>query len=228
MTIYIKMHKGKTKYMTNYTTDDIIQIEDQEIEKVEEYKYLGQTLKMKYCTQEEVMRRIKAGWSCFGRHKEMLCNKNIPMTWRRKILNQCVLPTMTYGAETWTMTKNLEKKLQTAQRAMERSMLHISIRDKIRCSIIRQKTGVKDIIVKIKEAKWRWAGHVARMRDNRWTKRLMDWQPRIGKRRRGRQKTRWRDDLTTYLGTTWAREAADRRNWNYHEEGYIRPWVDIA
>ena len=49
------------------------------------------------------------------------------------------------------------------------------------CSIIRQKTGVKEIIEKVKEAKWRWAGHVARMNDNRWTRRLMDWQPRMGK-----------------------------------------------
>ena len=85
---------------------------------------------------------------------------------------------------------------------------------------------MKDIIEKIKEAKWRWAGHVARMNDNRWTKRLTDWQPRTGKRRRGRQKTRWRDDLTAYLGVTWAREATDRRKWKTHEEGYSRPWVD--
>ena len=24
---------------------------------------------------------------------------------------------------------------------------------------------------------WRWAGHVARMNDNRWTKRITDWCP---------------------------------------------------
>lgn len=43
--IGLKMHKGKTKYMTNYTTDDTIKIENHEIENVEEYKYLGQTLR---------------------------------------------------------------------------------------------------------------------------------------------------------------------------------------
>ena len=45
----LKMHKGKTKYMTNVATDEKIFIEDQEIERVEEYKYLGQTLKLKDC-----------------------------------------------------------------------------------------------------------------------------------------------------------------------------------
>lgn len=150
------------------------------------------------------------------------------MTWRKRVFNQCVLPTMTYGAETWTTTKKLETKLKTAQRAMERSMLHISLRDKIRCTEIRKRTGVKDIIEKIKEAKWRWAGHVARMDDNRWTRRITDWQPRMGKRRRGRQKRRWRDDLTSYRGTTWIRQAADRKIWKEHEEGYIQQWIDTA
>ena len=53
--------------------------------------------------------------------------------------DQGVIPTMSYGAETWTTTKHLEQKLITAQRAMERRMLNITIsmmRDKIRNSEI--------------------------------------------------------------------------------------------
>jgi len=69
-------------------------------------------------------------------------------------------------------------------------MLHISLRDKIRNIEIRSKTKVKDILEKIKEAKWRWVGHVARMQDNKWTKRVTDWQPRSGKRRRGKTETK--------------------------------------
>ena len=56
----------------------------------------------------------------------------------------------------------LDNKLKVAQIAMERQMLHISIRDKVRYASIRKQTGVTDIIHKIKQAKWRWAGHVAR------------------------------------------------------------------
>ena len=33
-------------------------------------------------------------------------------------------------------------------------------------------------MVKIKEAKWRWAGHQMRRDDNRWTRRVTEWQPR--------------------------------------------------
>ena len=42
-TVGLKMHKGKTKFMVNYPNQDSLCIENEEIEKVEHYKYLGQT-----------------------------------------------------------------------------------------------------------------------------------------------------------------------------------------
>ena len=133
---------------------------------------------------------------------------------------------MVYGAETWSTTKEMEQKLVTTQRAMERKMLHISLRDRIRHTKIRKITQVKDILEKIKEAKWRWAGHVTRMNDNIWTQRTTEWQPRTGRRKRGRQKRRWRDDITSYMNTSaWARVAKDRNRWKMLEEGYTQQWV---
>ena len=70
--IGLKIHKGKTKFMTNYPTEESIEIENDQIEKVDSYKYLGQTVKLEDNTREEVMIRIKAGWSCFGRYKDIL------------------------------------------------------------------------------------------------------------------------------------------------------------
>ena len=226
--IGLKIHKGKTKYMTNFQSDEVIVVENEVIEKVDRYKYLGQTVMMEDHTREEVTIRIKAGWSCFGRFKDILCDKKLPMTLRRRMYNQCVLPTMTYGAQTWTTTKQLENKLQVEQRAMKRKMLHIILRDKIKNTDIRRQTKVKDIIQKIKESKWKWAGHLMRREDNRWTKRATEWQPRTGKRKRGRPKRRWRDDLDAFLGISWARLAQDRDKWQNHEEGYIQQWMDTA
>ena len=71
--------------------------------------------------------------------------------------------------------KQLKQKLITAQRAMERRMLNITIGDKVRNSDIRKQDKVSDIMVKIKEAKWRLTGHEIRRDDNRWTKRVTEW-----------------------------------------------------
>ncbi|GFO46854.1 endonuclease-reverse transcriptase [Plakobranchus ocellatus] len=74
----------------------------------------------------------------------------------------------------------------------------------------------------------KWAGHVARLKDNRWTLRVTDWQPRNGKRSRGRQARRWRDDIVKTKGNRWSRDARDRDEWKRDAEGYILQWMDIA
>ena len=96
-------------------------------------------------------------------------------------MDTIILPAMTYGAETWTLTKHLERKLAVAQRSMERSLLTITKREKIKNEVIRSKTGVTDIIEELQCMKGQWAGHVARMSNIRWAKKTSEWTPREGK-----------------------------------------------
>ena len=84
-------------------------------------------------------------------------------------MDQCVLPTVTYGCQTWSLNKQLANKLRTSQRAKERKMLDLKLQDKILCSEIRKRTKIIDIVEYTLKQKWRWAGHIARMKDNRWT-----------------------------------------------------------
>ena len=44
-------------------------------------------------------------------------------------MDQCILPTMTYGCQTWSLNKQMTNKLRTAQRAMERKMLDLKLKD---------------------------------------------------------------------------------------------------
>ena len=78
----------------------------------------------------------------------------------------------------WHMhtTKALVKKLETRQRAMEMKMLTDKLKDRIRNNIFRQRTRVTDIIQDVTNTKWKSAGHIARMKDNRWSIRSTEWQ----------------------------------------------------
>ena len=131
-------------------------------------------------------------------------------------------------------------------------MLGLTLQDKIPCSKLRKSTKTIDIIEYTLKQKWRWAGHIARMKDNRWTKRCTEWQPRRGKRSMGRPSRRWQDDVTRKEGTTWIRKATEamedidgglhpavdgqslgerqsnRRQWKTLMEGYILQWMDKA
>ncbi len=55
---------------------------------------------------------------------------DIPVCLERKAFNQCIIPTVTYAAETWTLTTKSEKKLKAAQYNIERNMLGISYKDR--------------------------------------------------------------------------------------------------
>ena len=212
--------------MTNFQTNDIIKIEGIEIEKVDQYKYLGQTIVMEDRTANEIQLRIKAGWSVFGRYREIFQDKELPMCLKRKVFNQCINPTLTYGCQTWTLTKDLVQKIEVCQRKMERKILGIKQIEKTPNKTIREKTGISDTLEVITKTRWKWAGHVARMNDNRWTVRCTEWQVRNGKRSRGRPRRRWRDDLQQWQGATWSRAAKDRQHWRNLAEGYFQQWRD--
>ena len=110
---------------------------------VEEYKYLGQLIKLLKDHDSEIKRRIKIGLKTFGINRDVLKSK-MPMCLKRKVYNQCVIPAMTYGCETWKLRKRTENLLRIAQRATERAMLGITMRDRHRSTRIRAKTRVKD------------------------------------------------------------------------------------
>ena len=160
--------------------------------------------------------------------EQIFQDDKMPLSLKRQVFDQCVLPTMTYGCQTWSLTKATTQRLRTAQRAMERKMLKAKLKDKIPCREIRAKTNIKDVVKFAAKQKWKWAGHVARLNDNRWTKRITDWQPRYGKRSRGRQAKRWRDDIVQMKGITWGRDAGQRDDWRRDAEGYILQWMDGA
>jgi hypothetical protein len=80
---------------------------------------------------------------------------------------------MTYGTETWTLTARLVHKLKVAQRAMGRAMFGVSLRDRIRNQVIKQRTKFTDVAHRISMLKWQWASHISRRTDNRWGKRVL-------------------------------------------------------
>ncbi len=97
-------------------------IGNEALELVEEYTYFGQMVSANPTHEKEIRRRIGMGWSASGK-ENLVRNSNLPLSLKRKVYNHCILPVLTYGSETWRLTKELERKLRSAQRGMERRML---------------------------------------------------------------------------------------------------------
>lgn len=82
---------------------------------------------------------------------------------------------------------------------MEGSILNIKLRDKIKLTNIISKTKVTDVTYTVKNLNGT-VGHMIRNLRNKWTKEVTMWYPRDGKRRKGRQKIRWGDDIKKIAG----------------------------
>ena len=123
------------------------------------------------------------------------------MKLKRHLFNSCIVPAILYGSETWALTKAAEKRLATAERRMERYAIGIRLIDRKTNEWIRGVTKFADIVEAARRRKWRWAKKVANMSSDRWTRRLIEWQPRIGYRGRGRPPMRWRDELKECAGS---------------------------
>ena len=95
----LKINIAKTKVMVVDNTP--INVNNVLIDNVQGYVYLGQHYSIKKKNQDkEIQRRIMAGWAAYAKHREIF-KSNLVICLKRQVYNSCVLPAMTYGAETW-------------------------------------------------------------------------------------------------------------------------------
>jgi hypothetical protein len=166
-------------------------------------------------------------WNKFWGHKEIL-KGTFPIKLKKQIMDSCLLPSLTYAAQTWKFTLKMRNKIKSCQRSMERSIISVKKSQKIRHSTIRNKTNLIDAVTYAKRLKWKWAGHVARMQDNRWTNKVTNWTGPSGKRKRGRPHMRWWEDVTKIAGANWMQKAQDRSKWLTLEEAFTREGVLVT
>ena len=150
--------------------------------------------------EKELQVRKNKAWGKFWQLKKIFKNKKLNLKMKIKILESCVLPVLSYGAQTWSLTKSQTIKLQNTQRAMERKILGIRLPDKVSNRAVREKTQSKDIGAMVKKLKFRYAGHMYREKELRWNRIATDWTSYEETRGRGRPKYRWRDEIRNQVG----------------------------
>ena len=235
----LELPMGKTKVMSNgigrFTNRRTTAVSGSKVEILPVWDatmYLGKNLSLTYLHDVELDNRIAKAWGAFNKHRVGLCNRGVSLNARLKLFDSVVSSTALYASGTWTMTRERERKLRTAQRKMLRQVLGIpwgpeadeldnveSFVTWITFATSKIKGFVEtgallDWVSEQRKRKWKWAGHCARRTDNRWTRRFLDFQLPTS-RARGRPRARWSDDIVKFL----------------QSEGMIGPeesWIDVA
>lgn len=197
----LKINTEKTKVMVigknNIQTK--IQLNDKEIEQVDSFKYLGVTIQKDGKNEAEINNRIESAikvyyalGNTFVRKKEV--SKKTKLT----VYNTIYKPILTFGCESWTLTKQQESKIQASEMKYLRGIMGITKRDRIRNEEIRKELEVDPVKKTIERQQLRWFGHLSRMENNRQTKII--WQTKTNiKRQRGRPRRRWDETIAEIL-----------------------------
>jgi hypothetical protein len=99
-----------------------------------------------------------------------------------------------FGREVWVLKKRDEQRLKASQMKFLRHLLRITELDRERNQTVREKIGVQNIVLEIKQYQRDWLQHVERMGTDRMPKQGLKYRPK-GKRSIGHPRNRWRDQL---------------------------------
>ena len=89
-----------------------MKIDNNSIERVEEFKYLGTTLTNKNSVQEEFKSRLKLGNACYYSVQNLLSSSLLSKKLKIKIYRTIILPVVLYGCETLSLTLKKERRLR--------------------------------------------------------------------------------------------------------------------
>ncbi len=99
----LKINMKKTKIIGNGIKKNL-EVEGEMIEEIDEALYLGQLLSFKNRAGKELARRTKSAWENFWRLRQIYKGK-MNLKTKNKILESATLPSFSYGAQTWAVTK---------------------------------------------------------------------------------------------------------------------------
>ncbi|KAK3567244.1 hypothetical protein QTP86_015085 [Hemibagrus guttatus] len=160
----MKVSRSKTEYMcvNEREGSGTVRLQGEEVQKVQEFKYLGSTVQNNGECGKEVKKRVQAGWNGWRKVSGVLCDRKISARIKGKVCRTVVRPAMLYGLETVSMRKRQESELEVAELKMLRFSLGVTRLDRIRNEYIRGTAHVGRLGEKVREARLRWFGHVQR------------------------------------------------------------------
>ena len=79
------------------------------------------------------------------------------------IYQSIYVPALTYGHELWVMTERTRSRVQAAEMSFLRRVAGLSLRDRVRSSVIREELGVDPLLLRVERSQMRWLGHLVRM-----------------------------------------------------------------
>ncbi|XP_023310553.1 uncharacterized protein LOC111691870 [Anoplophora glabripennis] len=215
----INVKKTKTMAITEEQQKINIQIDGVRLEQVQYFDYLGVLIEGSGKQDKEIEKRIENTMKVYHSINKSFINKREISTKTKMNVYQAVYkPILTYGCETWILTRQHKSKIQATEMKYLRRVRGVTKMDRMRSEQIRKDLGVQSVLEFIEQRQLSWWGHLQRMNNSRQVKRI--WEAKIqAKRRRGRPRETWDSTAEKALenrGKSWQEAkliARDKKQW---------------
>ena len=221
----LECNEDKTKYLVVSRTrhdDAPLEVDGYRFGNVTEFPYLGSSVTHDNNISFEVNARIQSGSRCLQALTPLFRSRALSRRSKLRIYNAVLLPVVTYGCETWSLTQIPQRRLVVFENKVLRRILGPKTdpdtgRLRIRSNAeIRELTNQPFITSVISSRRLQWAGHVARAPRTRAIRRVLENRPR-SPRPVGKPRTRWVDQVSEdaeRLGVPdWRLAAQTKADW---------------
>ena len=188
----------KTKLMTNNTSgiNTEVKVNGQKLETVTSFKYLG-SVTTDEGSKSVILSRIAQTTAALTRLKPVWNDRSISLNSKIPLMRSLVTIIFLYVCESWTLTAELQRRIQATDMRCYRKILHISYKDhatneKVSAKIQQAIGPHENLLTTVQRRKLQWHGHVSR--SSGLAKTILQGTVKGG-RRQSRQRKRWEDNL---------------------------------
>jgi len=161
-------------------------INQNQLEAVDTFTYLGSTLTRNTTVDQEILIRLGKAATVFGRlNNQVWKNRHLSIRTKVRVYEVCVLSILLFGSETWATYLRQESKLSAFHTRSLRYILGKSWKDKMTNKDVFPLTGSGPLSSKLNFLRLLWAGHLNRMPKHRIPQILLHGVLSEGSRQKG-------------------------------------------
>ena len=169
----------------------------------------------------------------FGAERDTWIDKSISLSSKIRLMRFLVTSIFLYACESWTLTAELQRRMQAMEMRCYCEILRISYKNHVSNEEVRAKIQQaigphEDLLTIVKRGKLQCYGHVSR--SSGLAKTILQGTMKV-RRRQGRQKKTWEDNIREWTGLEFAksqRAVENREKWRklVVESSVVhrRPW----
>ena len=153
----MNIKKTKVMLLTKETKEKKVSIHidhTKKLKQVQSFTYLGQLITDDGKSEGEIRSRISLAKNAFSKRYKLLTNKNISLKTRLRRLTKCyVWSLLTYACDTWTLSKQMEAKIEAFEMWSYRRIMRISSKEMKSNAEVLKMMGLKntELVLSIKK-----------------------------------------------------------------------------